>query len=76
MSVTSVALRGKLFGEGKGRGWGWTRKVVCKGKVDWQAKGRKRHLLGERFNIVRIVNVKYNGRGKHPKNACSMLGTL
>lgn len=50
--------------------------VDTEGSLQREGKGMERHLLGERFNIVRIVNVKYNGRGKHPKNACSMLGTL
>lgn len=70
MSVTSVALRGKLFAEEREEG------VDSEGSLQREGKGMERHLLGERFNIVRTVNVKYNGRGKHPKNACSMLGTL
>lgn len=50
-----------------------SREVVKESEESSAEKAKERHSLRERFNIVRIANVKYNGRGKYPKNACSML---
>lgn len=62
MSVMS--LRGKLFAL---VGY-WVRSADGKLK---KSKGKKGALC-ECFNIARIEDVKYNGRCKHPRNACSV----